>query len=132
MAKLNLNSVLCNLSVNDNVVAARMGIGSQRGSWQATASLPMGWPVPTGPAPTSDPREASALVESDDYRDARRERAGRSEISPNAGGTVLPHRCSGHRARTVIAKRWHLAKQQGFMKSQTLLANATRATRDRN
>ena len=29
MAKLNLNSVLCNEQVNDNVVAARMGIGSQ-------------------------------------------------------------------------------------------------------
>jgi hypothetical protein len=124
MAKLNSNSVLCNLSVNDNVVAARMGIGSQRGSWQTTASLPPGLP-----APTFALREASALVESD-YRDARRERAGRSEISPNAGGTVLPHRCPGE-CRTAIDKRWHFAKQQGFMKSQMLLANATRATRDR-
>jgi hypothetical protein len=126
MAKLNSNLVLCNLSVNDNVVAARMGIGSQRGSWQATASLPTGLS-----APTFAPREASALVESDDYRDARRERAGRSEISPNAGGTVLPHRCPGHESRTAIDKRWQFAKQQGFMKSQMLLANATRATRGR-
>ncbi len=129
MAKLNSNLVLCNVSVNDNVVAARMGIGSQRGYWQTTASLPLGLPAPSGIEPTFASREASALVESDDYRDARRERAGRSEISPNAGGTVLPHRCPGH-ARTAINKRWQFAKQQGFMKSQMLLANATRATRD--
>jgi len=130
MAKLNSNSVLCNLSVNDNVVAARMGIGSQRGSWQATASHPLGLPALAGTVPTLATREASALVVSDDYRDARRERAGRSEISPNAGGTVLPHRCPGE-CRTAIDKRWHFAKQQGFMKSQMLLANATRATRGR-
>jgi hypothetical protein len=52
MAKLNSNLVLCNVSANDNVVAARMGIGSQRGSWQTTASYPMGLPAPSGTAPT--------------------------------------------------------------------------------
>jgi hypothetical protein len=130
MAKLNLNSVLCNRSVNDNVVTARMGIGSQRANTQATAALSLGLPAPAGPEPIPAPRAVSALVDSD-YRDTSRGRTGRSETSPNAGGSVLPHRCSGFSARTAIAKRWHQAKQQGFMKSQTLLADATRATRER-
>src|SRR5262245_31698803 len=81
MAMLNLNSVLCNTSMNV-VVNARMGIGSQLAG-QALAILSQGYPVPTGLRP-ADPMWA-ALAMKRFYREATRERTGRSAVSPSAG-----------------------------------------------
>jgi len=77
MAKLNLNSVLCNEQVNDNVVAARMGIGSQL-VMQPAANLSHGRPASPGPdMPEPRGRIETALA----YRDASATRVGRS-VSP--------------------------------------------------
>ncbi len=128
MAKLNRNSVLCNVAVNDNVVAGRMDIGSQRANMQAAAILSQGRPACAGLEPTPAVRVVWALVASD-YCDTSRERTGRSEISPFAGGFVLPR--PGHTAETAIAKRWPPARLQGFKQSPMQLASLTRLTSGR-
>ncbi len=106
MATLNLNSVLCNVSINDVVVIARMGIGSQLAGKQASAIPSQGWPVPTGPRPTNAVMWA-ALAMKKSYRDATRERTGRSAVSPTAG--FLEHPCHGSdfTSRAAISTRWH-------------------------
>src|SRR5262249_34848345 len=71
-------------------------------------------------------RVLTALVATD-YRDAIRIRAGRSAVSPNAGGTALPRPRPGH-ARTAIACGWPLAKQQSFKLKRLFNASATRKT----
>src|ERR1051326_3019789 len=76
MAKLNRNSVLCNVAVDDNVVAGRMDIGSQRANMQAAAILPQGKPACAGLEPTPAVRVVWALVSSD-YADTSRGRTGR-------------------------------------------------------
>ena len=125
MAKLNGNSMLCNVAVNDNVVAGRMGIGSQRAA-RATATMSQGWPALAGPEPTPMMRGARALVDAD-YRDATRVRAGRSAVSPTVGGLVPPRPRPGH-ARTAIACRWSLAKQPSFKLKPLFGTSATRET----
>src|SRR5262245_12418455 len=110
MTSMHVNSMRTNVAVNDNVVAGRMGTGSQLAN-VPPAILSPGSPAIAGPVPTPMTREVTALV-AIDYRDATRERAGRSEVSPNAGGPALAR--PGH-ARTAIDCRWPLAKQQGFM-----------------
>ncbi len=106
MATLNLNSVLCNVSINDAVVIARMGIGSQLAGKQALAIPSQGWPVPTGPRPTNAVMWA-VLAMKKSYREATRERAGRSAVSPNAG--FLDHTCHGSdfTGRADVSTRWH-------------------------
>lgn len=129
MAKLNLNLLLSSVAVNDVVVAERMGTGSQLAGLRATAILSQGWPAPTGPEPTPT-REVRER-----YRDTNRERAGRSDVSPNAG--VLVTARAWH-ARPTIATRWfrfaldakqQLAKQAGF--TGPMLASAMRPTSGR-
>jgi hypothetical protein len=127
MAKLNANSMLCNVAVNDHVVAGRMGIGSQRAGLQTAALLSQGWPAPAGPAPTAMMRPTCALV-ADDYCAASRERTGRSAVSPNAGGLELPWSRPDH-TRTAIAQRWQLAKQPA--KAGPFAASATRQSSGR-
>src|SRR5438876_711061 len=99
MAKLNANSMRTNVAVNDNVVAGRMGIGSQLAN-KAPATLSHGSPAHAGAEPIPMMRADTALVATD-YRDATRVRAGWSAVSPNAGGLVLPRPRPGH-ARTAI------------------------------
>lgn len=121
MAKLNANSLLSIVAVNDIVVAGRMG-GSQLVN-VPPATMSPGMPVHAGPEPTAMMR-GTALVDAD-YRDASRRRAGRSEVSPNVGGLVLPR--PGH-ARTAIGCRWPLAKQQSFTWKRLFNASAKRET----
>ena len=96
MAKLNsIRSVQC---VGQRRVAVLHGYRvAARGSWQARRPIPGLAISRYGPST----RYARGLrFASDDYRDARRERAGRSEISPNAGGTATarcPGNADGHR-----------------------------------
>jgi hypothetical protein len=104
MATLNLNSVLCNTSINV-VVNARMGIGSQLVGTQALAILSQGWPVPTGLRP-ADPMWA-ALAMKRFYREATRERAGRSAVSPSAGSLLASQ--SPNQRGAAISTRWHCA-----------------------
>ena len=106
MATLNLNSVLCNASVGDVVAIDRMGIGSQRAGLQPTASLSLGWPKPIGPRPTNAPM-LEALAMQKCYRDATRERTGRSEFSPSAGFLVLPCFGSDSTSRAALFTRGH-------------------------
>ena len=89
MAKLNLNLMLSNVAVNAVVVAKRMGRGSKLGAKQAPETLSLGWPVSTGLEPISQSRKELRLdlIE----RDANRERAGRSAVSPNAGAVIPCH-----------------------------------------
>jgi hypothetical protein len=117
MAKLNVNTVLCNVSANDVVVAGRMGIGAHLAALRAAALLSQGCPAHAGPESTPATREVRASVVRDD-RDAARARTGRSETRPYAGGFVTPRSC--HLGRTAIASRWQLAKQEGFKKSLKL------------
>jgi hypothetical protein len=105
MATLNLNSVLCNTSMNDIVVNARMGIGSQLAGTQPLAILSQGWPVSTGPRPTDPMWEALAMKRF--YREATRERAGRSAVSPSAGSLLSSQ-------RPAISQRWHCAAERTF------------------
>jgi hypothetical protein len=123
MTSMHVNSMRTNVAVNDNVVAGRMGTGSQLAN-VPPAILSPGSPAVAGPEPTPMTREVTALVDID-YRDATCERAGRSEFSPNAGGRALAR--PGH-ARTAIACRWPLAKQQGFMLKPLFRASAKRET----
>jgi len=97
MAKLNLNLLLSNVAVNAVAVAKRMGRGSKLAE-RATATTSQGWPVPTGPEPIPSTRLELRLdlIE----RDATRVRAGRSAVSPNAGGFV---RCRAWHARPAVA-----------------------------
>ena len=104
MAILNLNSVLCNTSTNV-VVNARMGIGSKLAP-QALAILSQGWPVHTGMVP-ADPMWA-ALAMKRFYREATRERTGRSAVSPSAG-SLLPSHGPNQCVRAAISTRWHCA-----------------------
>lgn len=126
MAKLNANSLLSIVAVNDIVVAGRMG-GSQLVN-VPPATLSPGMPAHAGPEPTAMMR-GTALVDAD-YRDATRVRAGRSEVSPSVGGFVLPRTRPGH-ARTAIGCRWPLAKQQSFKLKRAFDASATRRTSGR-
>jgi hypothetical protein len=121
MAKLNRNSVLCNVAVNDNVVAGRMDIGSQRASMQAAAILSQGRPACAGLEPTPAGRVVWALV-SPDYADTSRGRTGRSETCPHAGAFVLPRRG---------LKQWPPARLHGFKQDPMQLASPTRLTSDR-
>ena len=99
MAKLNLNSVLCNVQVNDNVVAARMAIGSQL-PLTAAASLSHGRPEPTGPEmPHSYGGRDMALA----TRDTDATRIGRS---------VRPAGCVGDLGRKARSAKRH--EWQGF------------------
>ncbi len=103
MAILNLNRVLCNTSTNV-VVNARMGIGSKLAT-QALAILSQGWPVPTGMRP-ADPMWA-ALAMKRFYREATRERTGRSAVSPSAGSLLASQ--SPNQRGAAISERWHCA-----------------------
>lgn len=107
MAMLNLNSILCNGLVNDNVVIAVMGIGSQR-AVQALAIQSLGWPVPTGPEPTAEPPAHRDLCDTSGLR------IGRSATCPNAGGLRFPY------SPTDSVRRMQLSTAKGFMKSQRL------------
>jgi hypothetical protein len=122
MTSMHANSMRTNVAVNDNVVAGRMGIGSQL-AVVPPAILSPGLPASAGTEPTTVTRCASTLVDID-YCDASRRRAGRSDVSP-AGGFAL-HR-PGH-ARTTIGRRWSLAKQQGFNPKPLFLASMKRET----
>ncbi|SRR6266568_3037898 len=128
MTSMHANSMRTNVAVNDNVVAGRMGTGSQLAN-VPPAILSLGSPAIAGTEPTSMMRAGTALVTSD-YRDTTRVRAGRSAISPNAGGLVLPRLSPGH-ARTAIDCRWSLAKQQRFNLKRLFIASATRRTSGR-
>jgi hypothetical protein len=123
MTSMHANSMRTNVAVNDNVVAGRMGIGSQL-AIVSPAILSPGKPATAGTEPTTVTRCAFALVDID-YCDASRRRAGRSEVSPNAGGFALSR--PGH-ARTAIGCRWSLAKQQGFNPKPLFLAGMKRET----
>ena len=128
MTSMHGNSMRTNVAANDHVVAGRMGTGSQLAK-MPSAILSQGSPAIAGPEPTPMKREGRALVVFD-YRDATRERAGRSAVSPHAGGLVLPRPRPGH-ARTAIACRWPLAKQQSFKSKRLFDASATRRTSGR-
>jgi len=122
MAKLNANTLLSIVAVNDIVVAGRMG-GSQLAN-APSATMSPGMPAHAGPEPTAMTRQVTALVDAD-YRDASRRRAGRSEVSPNVGGLVLSR--PGH-ARTAVGCRWSLAKQQRFAWKRLFNVSAKRET----
>ena len=128
MTSMHVNSMRTNVAANDNVVAGRMGTGSQLAK-MPPATLSPGYPAIAGTEPTPMMRAVSALVTTD-YRDAIRGRAGRSAVSPNAGGLVLPRPRPGH-ARTAIDCRWQLAKQQSFKLKRLFNASATRRTSGR-
>lgn len=128
MTSINANSMRTNVAANDNVVAGRMGTGSQLAK-MPPAILSLGTPACAGTESTPMMRVLTALVATD-YRDAIRIRAGRSAVSPNAGGTALPRPRPGH-ARTAIACGWPLAKQQSFKLKRLFNASATRRTSGR-
>ncbi|MFL5339779.1 MAG: hypothetical protein ACJ8F7_06385 [Gemmataceae bacterium] len=99
MAKLNLNSVLCNVQVNDNVVTARMAIGSQL-PLPAAASLSHGRPEPTGP---EMPETYGGIHMALAVRDTNATRIGRS---------VRPAGCRGDLGRSARSAKRH--EWQGF------------------
>lgn len=102
MAKLNLNLMLSNVAVNAVVVAKRMGQGSKLGAVTAPATLSSGWPATAGRDPNRQSRKELRLdlIE----RDALRDRAGRSAVSPNAG-VVACHAVFETQGRTCGSKQ---------------------------
>jgi hypothetical protein len=124
MAKLNLNSVLCNVQANDNVVAARMGIGSQL-SLQTAAILSHGRPVSPGP---DMPEPRGGIERALAYRDASATRIGRS-VSPAGCCLRSGLGLTARSARLVELKR-QVHEWQGF--DATLVkAKATQKTGSR-
>ena len=112
MAMINRNLVLNSVTRSDNVVTARMGIGSNLAMVQALAALSQFWPEHTVPEPANPmPVRDLAMVDGD-YRDRVAARAGRS-VRP-AG--CHPGDLADHSARSAAAK-WRTAiavKRQPF------------------
>ena len=109
MAKLNLNSMLNSVAVNDVVVTDRLGTGSQLAISKAPANLSQGWPKPIGPKPTN---AKWSLLAMHMYGEATAKRTGRSDVSPRVGFFLLPSDCSDSSATSPIPSGW-LAIDQG-------------------
>ena len=94
MAMINRTLVLNSVTLSDNVVTARMGIGSNLVKVQALAVLSHFWPEPTGPVPANPMRERMLAMVGIDYRDKVATRAGRSVrpagVNPPTSPTIRP------------------------------------------
>lgn len=117
MARLNLNSMLNSVSVNDMVVIERQGTGSQLAVGKAPELLSMGWPKPIGPEPTPD--MGTMLAMHMRYRDDMDPRTGRSEACPSAG--LVPCDSADQTALSAIPEGW-LAINPGSFASPKFFA----------